>query len=84
MYNKYNSVSPITPGITKLGAHKALLVAPTGATAALTGWYLDSGYGITGTIGLTFGSVNSVMPQILPIQLYAVTIATGCNVYRLN
>ena len=84
MYDKYSQATQVTAGITKLGAHKGLLIVPTGGnTPTLSCWALDVN-GATISLGLTFPAATTSGPQIFPMSIYAVTGITGANVYRLN
>lgn len=86
MYDKYTKVQQVTPGQSKLGKHKALLVVPVGSSTAqpgITMWaYNDAGG--TFSLNMTFGSHLQLGPQIFPVEVYAVTEVTNGTVYRLN
>jgi hypothetical protein len=85
MYDKYNTVSGITAGTSKLPPHKGILVVPQGsATPTLNTWLRDTSLGATVTVGFTFASATAAGPQILPIEVYAITSINGACAYRLN
>jgi hypothetical protein len=85
MYDKYSQATEITPGTTKLGKHKALLVVPEKSTTypGVTMWaYNDQGS--TFSLNMTFANYINQGPQIFPMNVYAVTEVTDGKVYRLN
>jgi hypothetical protein len=85
MYDKYNSVSPITVGTTKLNPHKGILVVPQGAsTPVMQAWLRNTSAGSTISVGFTFGSATTLGPQILPIELYSINSLSGACAFILN
>ena len=85
MYDKYNSVSPITTGTTKLKSHKGILVVPQGSsTPFMQAWIPNTSVGNTVSIGFTFGGATTLGPQILPIELYSITALSGACAFMLN
>ena len=85
MYDKYNSVSAINPGTSKLPSHKGILIVPQGgSTASMNTWLRDTSAGVTLAVAFTFAPAAALGPQILPIEAYAVTSVSGACAYRLN
>jgi hypothetical protein len=85
MYDKYNTVSNITPGSTKLPPHKGILVVPQGSsTPSLNAWVRNTSIGATVAVGFTFAAASTAGPQILPIEVYSVTSISGACAYILN
>lgn len=87
MYDKYSQATQLTAGVTKLGAHKGLLVIPNTESPTsqpgITMWaYNDQGS--TFDLFMRFASHLQMGPQILPMSVYAVTGISAANVYRLN
>lgn len=85
MYDKYNTVRPVTPGSTKLTSHKGILVVPVGAaTPFMNTWLRNTSSGTTVAVGFTFAAPATLGPQILPIEAYAITTLIGASAYLLN
>ncbi len=73
----------LTAGITKLGAHKGLLIVPTADSPGLTAWAYNT-TGATFSLGMVFANKANAGPQIFPMSVYAVTDIANANVYGLN
>lgn len=83
MYDKYNNITAVTPGSTRLGKHKALLIVNN-----TTGTFTIKGYDVNGvpTGNIVIPAVAATVEgfTIFPMYVYSVEAASGCTVYTIS